>query len=1045
MRSPREAIGPTTEFQDGFLIKSTSKTIMSFLMNQIPSMQEVIRRLNSYWEARGCLLWQPHSEKVGAGTMNPATVIRVLGPEPWNVAYVEPSFRADDGRYAENPNRMQMHTQYQVILKPDPGNPQELYLGSLEAIGLDRTRHDIRFVEDNWESPALGAWGLGWEVWLDGQEITQFTYFQQAGGLTLDPVSVEITYGLERIVMYLQNKTDVWSIDYDGHLSYGDIYRTQEVEYCVYNFEMADVERHKTLYELYQAEAEACIERGLVMPAHDYVLRQSQTFNILDARGAIGVTERAKYFAGMRSQARRVSELYAQQRQQAEYPWLVESDAGSADRDGSALTPSAPASSPIRAPQSLLLELGSEELPASDVQDGIAQIQMKLAELLEAARLDYGSLRVTGTPRRLVAYVTDLAAYQHDELVEKKGPPADRAFDSDGNPTKAASGFARGQGIDVSELEVRENYIYAVKRVIGRPAAEVLPQLFADLLDGLRWGKTMRWNRTNVSYPRPLRWIVALYGETVVPFTWAGVTSGNISRSPRFRDAATDLPLGEFTTFSVPSADAYMKAVADQGVVLDRQERRQQIAEMVERVSAAVNGSTPFDPGLLDEVTDLVESPTPVLGSFEAQYLDLPKPVLIGVMKKHQRYFPVESNTGNGSDRLLPYFITIANADGLPHEDVVRRGNEGVIRARYADAAYFYRQDTAKPLAEFTAKLDTLTFHEQLGSMLDKVHRIEKLAPQIAEMLGASTAQKQTASQAAALSKSDLVTSMVVEMTSLQGIMGEIYARRSGASAEVAQAIREHYLPRFAGDANPETLPGLALSLADKLDSLAGLFGVGVLPSGSTDPFGLRRAALGIVNNLLTARADFSVDAALKLAAQQVGIQLKDEALGEAGDFITRRLQGVLLEIGYASDVVEAVLVERGDNPFLAEQACAALSQMVAQAAWSSTFTAYARCARIVRTIEADLPLNPSAYESESERLLDSAYRRAAALMAESAEPANALSESLDLLREPINAFFEAVLVNAEDPETRQARQALVQHIARLPQGIADLSKLQGF
>ncbi len=284
-------------------------------MTTTPTMQDVIMRLHEYWAAQGCLIGQPYSEKVGAGTMNPATVLRVLGPEPWHVAYVEPSFRADDGRYAENPNRMQMHNQYQVILKPDPGNSQELYLASLEAIGLDRTRHDIRFVEDNWESPALGAWGLGWEVWLDGQEITQFTYFQQAGSMPLEPVSVEITYGLDRIVMYLQHKTTVWSIDVDAGHTFGEIYRTPEIENCIYNFELANVDRLKQLFEIYQAEAEACIERGLVIPAHDYVLRQSHAFNLLDARGAIGVTERAKFFAAMRGQARAISELYVKQRE----------------------------------------------------------------------------------------------------------------------------------------------------------------------------------------------------------------------------------------------------------------------------------------------------------------------------------------------------------------------------------------------------------------------------------------------------------------------------------------------------------------------------------------------------------------------------------------------------------------------------------------------------------------------------------------------------------------------------------------------------------
>ena len=286
------------------------------------TFQQVIMRLEQFWAEHGCLIWQPYSEKVGAGTMNPATVLRVLGPEPWNVAYVEPSYRPDDGRYGENPNRMQMHIQYQVILKPDPGNPQELYLQSLEAIGIDRSQHDIRFVEDNWESPALGAWGLGWEVWLDGLEITQFTYFQQAGGFPLDPVAVELTYGLERIVMYLQGVRSVWEIDWDGQHTYGQVLLPQEIEHCKYNFDYANVERLKQMYNLFEDEAQNALAAGLVTPAHDYVLRCSHTFNVLDARGAIGVTERASYFARMRDLARQVAEAYAAQRKELGFPFL---------------------------------------------------------------------------------------------------------------------------------------------------------------------------------------------------------------------------------------------------------------------------------------------------------------------------------------------------------------------------------------------------------------------------------------------------------------------------------------------------------------------------------------------------------------------------------------------------------------------------------------------------------------------------------------------------------------------------------------------------
>ncbi len=286
------------------------------------NFQSIIMTLQEFWAGQGCLIWQPYYTQVGAGTMNPATFLRVLGPEPWKVGYVEPSIRPDDGRYGENPNRMQMHYQFQVILKPDPGNPQEIYLKSLEALGIDPRQHDIRFVEDNWESPALGAWGLGWEVWLDGQEITQFTYFQQAGGFVLDPVSVEITYGLDRIAIALQQVNSFREIQWSPSLTDGDVNLQAEQEHSKYYFELADVGRLRQMYDLFEAEARACLDQGLVLPAHDYILKCSHTFNVLDTRGAVGVTERQALFGRMRELSRRAAQAYLDQRQQLEYPWM---------------------------------------------------------------------------------------------------------------------------------------------------------------------------------------------------------------------------------------------------------------------------------------------------------------------------------------------------------------------------------------------------------------------------------------------------------------------------------------------------------------------------------------------------------------------------------------------------------------------------------------------------------------------------------------------------------------------------------------------------
>ena len=291
------------------------------------TFQQVILKLHQFWSDYDCVIWEPYNIQNGAGTNNPATLLRVLGPEPWRVAYVEPTIRPDDGRYGENPNRMQRFYQYQVILKPDPGNPQELYLESLKAVGIDPREHDIRFVEDNWQSPVLGAWGLGWEVWLDGQEITQFTYFQQAGGLTLDPVSVEITYGIERIALALQGKDAVWDIDWlDGGLSYGDLMLQDEIEHCRYYYEIADIESLQKTYDVYEKEHERALAEGALIPSYDYILKCSHLFNVLDARGAVGVTERATFFRRMRDMSRNLSKAYSQQREDLGHPLQRYSD-----------------------------------------------------------------------------------------------------------------------------------------------------------------------------------------------------------------------------------------------------------------------------------------------------------------------------------------------------------------------------------------------------------------------------------------------------------------------------------------------------------------------------------------------------------------------------------------------------------------------------------------------------------------------------------------------------------------------------------------------
>jgi glycyl-tRNA synthetase len=377
-------------------------------MSEALRFQEIILKLQDYWAQNGCLIWQPYYTQVGAGTMNPATYLRVIGPEPWNVAYVEPSIRPDDGRYGENPYRMQQHYQFQVVLKPDPGNPQELYLKSLQALGIDPLSHDIRFVEDNWESPALGAWGLGWEVWLDGQEITQFTYFQQAGGIVLEPVSVEITYGLERIAMALQGNYNFRTIQWNDQYSYGDVNYQGEREHSIYYFEKANVERLRTMFDLYEKEARACLENGLVLPAHDYILKSSHTFNILDTRGAVGVTERQALFSRMRDLSRKTAQTYLAQREELGFPWLQKNKAASDQPQEEQLVLDGAIADLPSKPQSFLFEIGTEELPAQDLTDALQQLEQNTISMLDSLRLDYDSVKIFGTFRRLVIYIHEL-------------------------------------------------------------------------------------------------------------------------------------------------------------------------------------------------------------------------------------------------------------------------------------------------------------------------------------------------------------------------------------------------------------------------------------------------------------------------------------------------------------------------------------------------------------------------------------------------------------------------------------------------------------
>lgn len=1010
------------------------------------TMQEALLVLNKYWTEHGCLVVQPMNTEVGAGTLNPATFLRVQGPEPWRVAYVEPSVRPDDSRYGENPNRLQTHTQYQVILKPEPGNAQELFLGSLQALGIDTAAHDIRFVEDNWASPALGAWGLGWEVWLDGLEITQFTYFQQAGGITLDPVSVEITYGMERILMALQGVNHFKDLQYAPGVTYGEAFGQAEYEMSRYYLDEADLETQRSLFEAYAREARRMLDVRLPVPAYSFVLKCSHAFNVLDARGAISTTERARSFARMRGLAHEVAELWVSRREELGFPLgrVSSTDSAPADASVSGTPAQAAAEEPVRAEQdtvappaaagstTLVVEIGVEEMPPAEVTRTSQAVHDALTEKLGATRLGHGDIRVDASPRRVIATVVGVEPREADYEQTVRGPRVSAAYDAEGNPTKAAVGFARSNGAepaDLGRVTVGANeHVALTRQVVGRSAEEVLSSLLSEVVTGLRSEKNMRWNAPRLSFTRPIRWIMALLGEQIVPFTVSSLTSGRTTQV--HRDATPP-------TVEVPTADGYLPFLKEHGILADAAERRRLVVDGATRLAAGVGGHIQVEQygALIDEITNLVESPTPILGNFDPKYLTLPADILVTVMRKHQRYLPVVDAEG----RMLPHFIAVAN--GSCDHDVVRHGNEAVLRARYEDASFFWKADLETPLSEMREKTHLLTFEERLGSMADRADRISAIARRLAKVIGLSGTDHEVLERAATLTKFDLGSQMVTELSSLAGVMAREYAVRAGESEAVAKALYENELPRSAGDALPDTLPGALLALADRLDLLVGLFAIGAEPTGSSDAFGLRRSALGVVNILLS-RSDLAairLSQALAIAAEHQVVPVEPKHLEDAAQFVLRRFEQQLIELGHSTTDVRAVLV-RGDSPRLATRTLVELEGLQGDKRFATVLAAFQRVRRIV-PIGLEAVYDPDQLKEPAEQALHAALAKCRQVLDGETSLVRFNAETGELV-DAVNIFFDNILVMAEEPGVRANRLGLLASVRDLAEGIVDWETL---
>lgn len=682
----------------------------------------------------------------------------------------------------------------------------------------------------------------------------------------------------------------------------------------------------------------------------------------------------------------------------------------------------------------LILEIGTEEIPAAFLPKAIADMEHIMERELSESRIAHGTIRAMATPRRLFVSVEDVKERQEDQLVEKVGPAKRAAFDEGGNPTKAALGFARGQGMDIADLTTvttdKGEYLCARKTITGGDTADILTALLPRFISAIPFQKSMRWMNLDIRFARPIHWILALYGGTVVPFRVENIESGSRSRGHRFM--APEL-------FEVSGISDYREQLEKRYVIVDPEERRKRIIEEARQEAGAVSGTVMEKKELLEEVMFLVEYPSAVRGSFEEEYLKLPAEVLTTAMMKHQKYFPVVDDGGN----LMPYFITINNTQARDLS-VVARGNEKVIRARLADARFFFEEDRKLPLEERLEYLRNVTFHSLLGTSYEKVMQFKELALTIAGMVKPSVSAG--VERTALLCKADLESQMVYEFPELQGVMGREYALIQGEDPTVAQAIYEHYLPTAAGGELPGTDEGAIVSIADKVDTITGCFGVNLIPTGTADPYALRRQALGVMNIIIDRGYDLDLGDVIDRSLQVLSKKLKrqpEDVKKDVLEFFRGRLENQLISQGRAYDVVDAVLVSGLSSPVRTLKKIEAVEEFKKHPDFEPLVIAFKRVVNILKNFEGGT-VDPSDFAEEEERQLHEAFLSigdTAGAFIDADDYPSALSE-IAKLRKPVDAFFETVLVMAEDERVRRNRLSLLEEISRLFYRIADFSRI---
>ena len=1007
------------------------------------TFQQIIQRLTEFWEKKKCIIHQGHDLEVGAGTFNPSTFLRALGPEPYRTAYVEPSRRPSDGRYGENPNRMQLFHQFQVIMKPSPIDIQKMYLESLEMLGLDLKKHDIRFVHDDWESPTIGAWGLGWEVWCDGMEITQFTYFQAIGSQSLKPITVEITYGLERLAMYIQNKDSFYDMKWNDELTFRDIAHRSEVEWSTYNFEEASTAMWLRHFEDFEKEAKDLIARHLPIPAYDFVIKASHAFNMLNARGAISVTERTGYIARIRDLARPIALEYVASREKLGFPLMLKQKAKPFKK---VPVVKAPPFNPKKR-QDFLLEIGSEQLPATFVPIGCANLEKAVRKLFNDHALSFDDINVYGTPQRLAILVKGLVEGTEDKETLRRGPAIASAFDASGKPTPQGEGFLKSLGAahvtldavrkgKVKNLKVDQikdvEYLFATTSEPGKSTFCLLADELPKLILNIDFPKKMTWGDLDISYARPLHWIVALFGAKVIPFQVGDVNSD------RFSFGHAQLNPKKFL-LKLPKD--YSKELKKHFVLADSEERKESNLKQLKPIEKKANAHALEVNKVIPQVLNLVEWPQLTAATFDSAFLKAPKEVLICEMVEHQKYFPLAGSKG----QLKNTFII--TADNKP-SDLIRKGNQKVLSARLSDGVFLYEQDLKTPLEQFNEKLRLMTYQKDLGSMFDKVQRLKGIAKVVNSHLEIADPKK--VGRAAELCKADLASALVGEFPELQGTIGQYYALHQREDKEVAEAINEHWMPRAENAPLPATSTGVILSLTDKIDNLISSYSVGLKPSSSSDPYALRRQSIGLLKILIEGKKSVDLKKILEEACEAFpklkgNSKLSDPLVQEILAFITARAKSVFEEYGFKKDEVDASLQGTCINPY--DQFC----KIEALHTFRSSGVEFAKLCEVYKRAKGQLekPATAAFSSSLATEPAEKELVKALDILHKNWQATLVKSQYLDAFRmvaklqAPLAKLFDSVKILADDPQIRNNRIALLQKVFSYFQELLDFSKIQ--